>query len=479
MSRLITIALVLSLIPRVCVASPAEDGSKVCSPNIVFILADDLGYGHLGCYGQTKIRTPRLDRMAREGTRFTQFYAGACVCAPSRSVLMTGFHGGHTSVRVNGGGTALLAEDRTVAEILADGSGYSCGLFGKWGLGDVGSEGVPTRQGFDEFFGYLDQVHAHFYYPWYLLRDEKKFPLPENDGEKRGTYSHDVIVEEALRFLRAKKSERFFLYLSLTIPHFELLVPDDSFSEYDGKFPEPFPYVNPRRHYADQPSPRATFAAMVTRLDRDVGRVLDLLAELGIDEKTIVFFTSDNGGYLLDRENFFRANGPLRGGKGRLYEGGIRVPMIVRWPGRIRADHTDNLVWTFYDVLPTLAEIAGARIPEGIDGVSAAPRLLGKPQEEPKRFLYWDQVGGQQGGPPRSQAVRFGDWKAVRMRPGRPLELYDLATDVGETRNVADKHPKVVRQIEAYLRAATTPCRVYPPQEPTWSWERRRTGFVR
>ena len=466
------------LIISPALAWPGEDGVDIALPNIVFIVADDLGYGHLGCYGQTKIRTPRIDRMAREGTRFTQFYAGACVCAPSRSVLMTGFHSGHTSVRVNGGGTALRVEDRTVAEVLA-GAGYSCGLFGKWGLGDVGSEGVPTRQGFDEFFGYLDQVHAHFYYPWYLLRGEKKHPLAGNEGEKRRKYSHDVVMEEALRFLRAKKKDRFFLYLPVTIPHFELLVPSDSFREYDGEFPEPFPYVDRRKHYSDQSSPRATFAAMVTRLDRDVGRVLDLLAELGIAEETIVFFTSDNGGYLLDRENFFRANGSLRGAKGRLYEGGIRVPMIVRWPGKIRTDHTDDFVWAFQDVLPTLAEFARAVVPEGIDGISVARRLLGKPQVEPKRFLYWDQVFGQVGGKPRAQAVRFGNWKAVKMRPNLPLELYDLAKDIGETSDVAAEHPEILRKIEAYLRTATTPCRRYPPQEPTWSWERRRTGFVR
>ncbi|MCZ6792621.1 MAG: sulfatase-like hydrolase/transferase, partial [Planctomycetota bacterium] len=233
------------------------------------------------------------------------------------------------------------------------------------------------------------------------------------------------------------------------------------------------------RHYADQAAPRATLAAMITRLDRDVGRILDLISELGIDERTIVFFTSDNGGYLLDRENFFRANGPLRGGKGQLYEGGIRVPMIVRWPGKVRAGVTDDFVWTFWDVLPTLAELTGAKAPEGLDGISVAPRLLGRPQPEPERFLYWDRVHGHGGGPPRSQAVRFGKWKAVRPRPKSPLELYDLASDVGETRDVSARHPEVVRKIEAYLSSATTPCRTYPPQKPTWSWDRRLTGFVK
>jgi len=460
-------------------AQPAKSGVALARPNIVFIMADDLGYGHLGCYGQKRIRTPRIDRMAREGTRFTQFYAGNCVCAPSRSVLMTGLHSGHTSVRVNGGKTSLRADDVTIAEILSGGPGYTCGIFGKWGIGDVGSEGVPTRQGFDEFFGYLDQVHAHFHYPWYLLRGEEKHPLPANLDGKRGTYSQDAIVKEALRFLRTRKDRPFFLYLPLTVPHFELLVPDESLEEYADKFPEPFPFVDRRGHYAAQPAPRAAFAAMVTRLDRDVGRILDLLAELGLDEKTLVLFTSDNGGYLLDRENFFLANGPLRGAKGRLYEGGIRVPMIVRWPGKVPADRTDDFVWTFWDVLPTLAELAGVKPAAELDGISVAPRLLGRDQKEARRFLYWDRVGGQRGGPPRAQAARLGNWKAVRPGPKRPLELYDLTRDVGETRDVAAANPDLVREIEERLRTATTPCRRYPPQEPTWSWERRRTGFVR
>ncbi len=476
-TRKTTLALVLCLTGSID-AREAEARLAPEHPNIVFIMADDLGYGHLGGYGQKKIRTPRIDGMAREGTRFTQVYAGNSVCAPSRSVLMTGFHSGHTSVRVNGGGTSLRNEDVTVAEVLRQ-AGYVTGLFGKWGLGNIGSAGVPTRQGYDEFFGYLDQIHAHFYYPWYLWRGEKKRVIPENEGEKHAKYTHDLIVEEAMKFLRRHRSDRFFLYLPLTIPHFELLVPEDSLKEYTGKFAEPFPYVDRRRHYADQASPRATLAAMITRLDRDVGRVLDLVADLGIDRNTIVFFTSDNGGYLLDRENFFLANGPLRGGKGALYEGGIRVPMIVRWPGKVRAGGTDDFVWTFWDVLPTLAELAGAQVPEGIDGISVAPRLLGRPQKEPARFLYWDRVFGWRGGPPRSQAVRFGNWKAVRLRPHLPLELYDLSQDLGETRDVAAQNPAVVRQIEAYLSTAVTPCRTYPPQEPAWGWDRRRTGYVK
>ncbi|MGH2689444.1 MAG: arylsulfatase, partial [Actinomycetota bacterium] len=353
-------------------ASPAPPGPPE-RPNIIFIMADDLGYGHLGCYGQEKIRTPNLDRMAREGLRFTQYYAGNPVCAPSRSVLMTGFHSGHTSVRNNPGGTPILDEDVTVAEVLKA-AGYATGLFGKWGLGDAETPGPPWRQGFDEFFGYLHQVHCHFYYPYYLWKNDRKVMIPENEGERRAKYSHDLIVDHALDFLRRNKDRTFFQYVAFTIPHTELLVPEDSMREYD--FPEPKPYAG--KHYASQPRPRAALAGMISRMDRDVGRILGRLRELGIDRKTIVFFTSDNGGQGTDGPDleFFRANGLLRGAKGTVYEGGIRVPMIVRWPGRV-APGVSDAVWAHWDVLPTLAELAGARPPAGIDGGSAAPALFG------------------------------------------------------------------------------------------------------
>lgn len=445
-------------------------------PNIVLIMADDLGYGHLGCYGQTKIRTPCIDRMAREGTRFTQVYAGHCVCAPSRSTLMTGYHTGHTSVRVNGGGAPLLPDDVTVAEVLTK-AGYTTGIFGKWGLGDHGTTGVPYKQGFDEFFGYLHQVHAHFYYPWFLWHNDRRFELTENIGQKQRQYSHDVIVTQAMDFVRRNQKGPFFLYLPLTIPHFELLVPEDSLREYAGKFPEPEPYVDPRKHYADQPTPRAAFAAMVTRMDRDVGRLLELIQSLGIDEETIVFFTSDNGGYRL-AEEFFQGNGGLRGGKGVLYEGGIRVPMIVRWPGKVRAGATDDFVWAFWDVMPTLAELAGAQAPQGIDGVSVAPRLLGREQAPPDRILYWEIIR-QGDGRPWSQALRWKDWKAVRPRGNLPLEVYDLANDRSETNNVADSRPEITKRLADLLKAARTPPRSYPQEEPSWGYERTKTGYVK
>ena len=440
-------------------------------------MADDLGYGHLGSFGQKHIRTPNLDRMAREGTRFTQVYAGNPVCAPSRSVLMTGLHSGHTSVRVNGGGSSLRPEDVTVAEALKE-AGYATGLFGKWGLGDEGSPGVPNRQGFDEFFGTLNQVHAHFYYPWYLFKNQERYRLAGNEGQKRKQYTHDLIADGALGFIRSHKDERFFLYVPFTIPHFELLVPEESLEEYKGKFPEPFQYVDKRRHYADQPAPRATLAAMITRMDRDVGRILDLLKELDLDRDTIVFFTSDNGGYLLGAE-FFRSNGPLRAGKGSLYEGGIRVPMIVRWPGRVRAGAVDEFKWAFWDVFPTLAELGGAETPGGLDGISVAPRLLGRPQKEPDRFLYWDRVFAREGGPPRDQAARRGDWKGVRQYPKKSIQLFNLKTDVGEQVDVAEENPEVVRRFAEYFRTAVSPCRTYPVEPPTWGYERTKTGYVK
>ena len=464
-------------------SSSWSDAATIATkPNIIFIMADDLGYGHLGCYGQTKIRTPNLDQMAAEGTMFTQVYAGHCVCAPSRSVLMTGKHTGHTSVRVNGGGSALLPEDVTVAELLKE-AGYAAGVFGKWGLGDHGTAGVPYKQGFDEFYGYLHQVHAHFFYPWFLWRNDEKHVLAENDDERREQYSHDLIADEALDFIRRHKADPFFLYVPFTIPHFELLVPEDSFEEYRGKFPEPTPYVDKRQHYADQPAPRATLAAMITRMDRDVGRILNLLKELNLENNTIVFFTSDNGGYRLARPgvpDFFRGNGPLRGGKGMFYEGGIRVPMIVRWPGKVPAGATDDFIWAFWDVMPTLVELAGTKPPDEIDGISVLPRLLGQRQEQPDRFLYWETIPqGKSAAAAGSQAVRWGKWKAVRINPRLPLELYDLEADIGEKNNVAKQHPDVIRELEEYLETARTVSRNYPPEKPTWGYDRRDTGYVK
>jgi len=442
-------------------------------PNVVFILADDLGYGHLGSYGQTKIRTPNLDRLADDGLRFTDFYAGSTVCAPSRSVLMTGRHTGHTSVRGNTGGLPLLPEDVTLGEVLQE-AGYATGIFGKWGLGDHGTTGVPYRQGFDEFVGYLHQVHAHFYYTPFLWDNDRSLELPGNENGERTTYSHDVITERALAFVREHRDGPFFLYVAYTLPHTELLVPEESMREYDGEFPEPHPYPGDG-HYAPQPKPRTAFAAMVSRMDRDVGRLVALLQELGIDRRTMVLFSSDNGGqdgWGADLA-FFRGNGPLRGGKMSLYEGGIRVPLIASWPGVIGGGKTSEHVWAFWDVLPTLAELAGAQPPQGIDGVSMLPGLLGADRtghEAPAHeFLYWE-YGNVLGQAPIRQAARWGSWKGVRADLGAPLELYDLGTDLGETTDVADEHPDVVARISAYLDSARTPTRTYPPEVSTYRY---------
>ena len=453
----VTAGAVVSAWPRMLPG--ADDAKTKRKPNIVFILADDLGLAHLGCYGQKLIQTPNCDRLAGEGVRFTQTYAGCTVCAPSRSVLMTGFHMGHTPVRTNPGGVPIRAEDVTVAQVLKQ-AGYATGGFGKWGLGDADTEGVPWRHGFDQFFGYLHQVHAHFYYPEYLWDTGKKYLLPGNEGGKKTQYSADVILEKGLDFIRANKDRPFFCYLPTTLPHAELAAPEETLKLYSGKFPEE-PFLNPRPGYAAPREPKATLAAMITHMDKGVGRVMGLLTELGLEENTIVFFTSDNGGpgpYGF-KEDFFHANGPLRGYKTTLYEGGLRVPMIARWPGKIKAGTTSDFVWYFADVMPTLAELAGARPPKEIDGISVLPTLLGEGsvgRRQPRHdFLYWEFGARKQ----LQQAVRMGDWKAVRLKQGAPLELYDLSKDIGETNNVAAAQPDVVAKLEEYLKR----CRTDPP----------------
>jgi arylsulfatase A len=448
-------------------------------PNIVFIIADDLGYGDVGAYGQQKIRTPRLDEMARGGTRFTQFYAGSPVCAPSRSVLMTGQHSGHTPIRGNKevdpiGQEPLPGASVTLAEVLRE-AGYATGAFGKWGLGPPGSEGAPIRQGFDYFFGEIDQRRAHFYYPEFLFRGDERVPLPNRIRPdpntvgagwaiERGVYSHDAIADEALAFISQHRDEPFFMYVPFTIPHAELQAPEDAYAPYldaSGKsiFPEtPFPGA----HYGPQPMPHATYAAMVSRMDRDVGRILDRLRELGLDRNTLVFFTSDNGPSVEGGSDpeFFDSNGPFRGAKRDVYEGGIRVPMIAWGPGRVPAGQTSDHVWTLWDVLPTFADLAGARAPAGIDGLDMAPALRGAPAPR-HPFLYWEFH--EQGG---KQAVRQGNWKAVRLNVianrRAPLELYDLATDPAEERDVAAAHPEIVREMERIMEREHTPSRVFP-----------------
>lgn len=436
-------------------------GRQERPPNIVFIMADDLGYNHLGCYGQDKIRTPHIDRLAAQGIRYTQAYAGSTVCAPSRASLMTGYHQGHASVRGNSGGIPLLPEDVTVAEVLQE-AGYATGCFGKWGLGDAPTTGIPTKQGFDEYFGTLDQVHAHFYYPEYLWHNEEKYPLPGNQDGGREQYSNDLFTEFALKFIREHKDEPFFCYVPFTIPHTELLVPEDSLAEYRGTFPEtPFVYEG---HYAGQETPHAAFAAMVTRMDGYVGQIMALLRELGLEENTLVLFTSDNGGQQdsdgVDLE-FFHGNWPLRGWKGVLYEGGIRVPAIARWPGKIAPGTVSNQVWAFWDVLPTLAEIGGAKAPAGIDGISIAPELLGTGLVE-HPTLYWEVVRRGE----LYQAIRMGGWKAVRHGKDQPTELYYLPTDIAEKFNLAGTHPERVQEAERLFVTSRTEPRPQIDNDP-------------
>lgn len=426
-------------------------------PSIVFILADDLGYGDLGCYGQERIRTPNIDRLAAQGKRFTQCYAGSTVCAPSRCSLMTGLHTGHGRVRGNAL-VPLRPEDITIAEVLQP-AGYATGIFGKWGLGEPGTTGLPNRQGFDEWFGFLNQHHAHNYYPDYLWKNERKYRLEGNE-EKPGSnyaikavqYAPDLFTREALAFLDRHRSGPFLLFLTSTLPH-----ANNERGRAEGNGME----VPSDAPYSAEPWPQVekNHAAMITRLDGDVGRVLDRLEALGLEDDTIVFFASDNGPHREGGADpaFFRSSGPLRGFKRAMYDGGIRVPMIVRWPGHIEAGSVSDAVWAFWDVLPTLADVAGVPAPPGIDGVSQVPVILGTGKPASREFLYWEfHEGGFK------QAVRTGDWKAVRAGPGRPLELFNLEDDIGETHDVAANHPDVVARIEAYLRTARSDSPDFP-----------------
>ncbi|MDB6034423.1 MAG: N-acetylgalactosamine-6-sulfatase [Verrucomicrobiales bacterium] len=408
-------------------------------PNIIFILADDLGYGDVGCYGQTKIKTPNIDKLAEEGMRFTQCYAGTTVCAPSRACLMTGLHSGHVRIRGNAA-VPLQAQDVTVAEVLKS-ANYHTGAVGKWGLGLAGTPGTPTRQGFEDWVGYLGQTHAHNYYPTQLYRNDTLFVLDKNLYGNKGQYAQDLFSQVASNYVRINKYGSFFLYLAYTIPH-----ANNELKQKGMEVPSDEPYSN-----ENWPQPEKNKAAMITRLDRDIGALMQQLKQLKIDDNTVVFFTSDNGPHKeggVDPE-FFKSSGPLRGIKRDLYEGGIRVPMIARWPGKIKAGTVSEQVWAFWDFLPTAADIAGVSVPPGNDGISMLPTLLGQKQTNQHEFLYWEfhEKGS-------TQAVRMGDWKAIRPEVGKPLELYHLKADIGETTNVASEHPEIVEQIERYLKTA-------------------------
>jgi len=401
-------------------------------PNVVYIMADDLCYRDIGCYGQEMIKTPNIDKIAEEGMRFTNCYAGSTVCAPSRCCLMTGMHTGHARVRNNSskefGRVPLLPEDVTIAEILK-GAGYTTGMFGKWALGEAETTGIPNKKGFDTWFGYLNQHHAHNYYPSILWNNKKLF-FPE------GEYSHDIIAREALKFLKTNKDKPFFMYVPFTIPHQRHEIPSDE------------PYSNKPWSQLDK-----NYAAMITRMDNDIGKIMALLKEFGLEENTIVFFCSDNGSTKGERPTFFNSRGPFRGGKGDLYEGGMRVPMIVRWPGKIKADAVSEQIWAFWDFLPTACEIAGIETPKGIDGISMLPAILGKEQKE-HEYLYWEHG--------TKQAVRLGDWKGIRLAHNKPIELYNLKTDLGEMNNIADKHTDIVKKVDEIMRTDRFDSKEFP-----------------
>jgi arylsulfatase A len=437
-------------------------------PNIVLIVGDDLGLGDVGCYGQKKIATPRIDALAAEGLRFTRFYAASPVCAPTRCSLMTGLHGGHAYVRDNrelpGEGQLALPSGTVTFPKLLQEAGYRTAMFGKWGLGGPGTSGEPLEQGFDEWFGYYCQRHAQTFYPAHLWRDGKRVPLEGNqrDGSGGTQYAHDLFMAEIERFLAAAAEhadEPFFLYLPFTLPHLALQPEEEDLEPYRGRFEER-PYRGELGHLP-HPTPRAAYAAMVSRLDADVGRVVDLLDEHGLARDTLVVFMSDNGpvppmGGADTR--FFDSNAGLRGHKWSLYEGGIRVPFIARWPGRVPSG-TSDWMGAHYDLMPTLLELAGVAVPAGLDGLSFAGELLGG-ESPAHEFLFWEFHGeGVQ------QAVRIGRWKGVRrnlLAGVAPLELYDLDESVRERRDVAQEHPEVVERMLAILAAEHAPSREFP-----------------
>lgn len=444
-------------------------------PNIIFILADDLGYGDLSCYGQTHFQTPNIDKLAARGIRFTDHYSGSTVCAPSRSSLMTGQHTGHTPIRGNKefkpeGQHPLPASVTTAAQLLQQ-AGYVTGAFGKWGLGYPGSEGDPNNQGFDTFFGYNCQRYAHNYYPRHMWHNQEKAILEENAGSKTGMYGPSLIHDKTLQFIDDNKDNSFFLFVPSIIPHAELFAPESYIEKHSGKYGDESPYnghdAGSLRYkiggYGSQPEPKAAFASMVNLLDDQVGEIVAKVNELGLSEDTIILFSSDNGPHLEGGADpdYFNSNGDYRGYKRDLYEGGIRVPMIASWPGKNKAGSTSNHVSAFWDFLPMMCEIAGTKPPSDIDGISYLPILIGKGEQEQHPYLYWEfhERGGR-------QAVRLGDWKGVRLNvkknPGGPIELYNLKSDPGETRDLAEKHPDIVEQISAHMKEAHTPSEVFP-----------------
>ncbi len=436
----------------------AKENVKPHTPNIVIIMADDLGYGDLGCYGQDSFATPNIDRLATEGMLFTQHYAGSTVCAPSRATLLTGQHTGHVYQRANG--QLQFREDPQdicVAKYLKS-AGYHTAMIGKSGLSCNSEDGsLPNRKGFDHFFGYVSHVEAHRYYPPRLWRNGEEIKYPNNHGKKGEEYSGDLFLKDTLEYLDQRNTERvpFFLHVSLQQPHADLSVPKEWIEPFVGKFQEK-PYRG--GHYRSVRYPKSTYAGMINYLDTSVGKIVTKIDELGMSDNTLVIFTSDNGAMSEGgwSRHYFKSSGILRGGKRDLYEGGIRVPMIARWPGTIKAGSKSEHISAFWDYMPTVCELAGTTCPNNTDGVSFLPTLLGNKDQPSHEFLYWEfhEEGGK-------QAVRWGDWKGVRLKVNKnsngPIELFNLETDPSESENVAKQHPEIVAKIEEVLKDAHEP----------------------
>lgn len=470
MNKLFYGAIGSGLILASCGLGTKEKSAEQRPPNIVYILADDLGYGDLSFLGQQNFATPNIDRLAAEGLVFTQHYSGSTVCAPSRSSLMTGQHTGHTYVRGNReiqpeGQEPLPANTFTVAGMLQQ-AGYATGAFGKWGLGFPGSEGDPNNQGFDEFFGFNCQRIGHHYYPWYLWHNQEKVILEGNAGNATGQYAPDIIHLEALKFMEDNKDKPFFMYYPTIIPHAELFAPEEYMEKYRGKFlPEkvyegydegPQFRMGP---YGSQPESHAAHAAMINVLDDQVGEIIAKLKELGIENNTLVIFTSDNGPHLEGGADpdYFNSNGPFKGYKRDLYEGGIRVPLLAWWPGKVMPGNTDHIS-AFWDFMPTVAELIQAEKPAGIDGISYLQTILGNSSKQEKHdYLYWEFH--ERG---LTQAIRMDNWKAIRKGIDGPVELYDLSTDIGEATDVAGTNLETVARMKEILAGARTESVLWP-----------------